>query len=275
MKCRFLLPMGTCAVLLFVALSCFSFSMAQSAEKTKADDKKWTLMFDGEALGGWAVSKLEIDKKPVIENGLLILGRNGMASGVKYENYFPKSNYEIMYQAKRAKGYDFFGALTFPVKESHCSFINGGWGGFVTGISSINGYDASENETTGFYDFKTDQWYQFRVRVCDERITVWFYPIDDPTLTDDEKAEREAEKTKKTDPKEEAEKREEIENPKINLELEDKELSTRIEVSPYRPLGLTTWETEGYLRDIKFRELDAAEIEAIKNEIIKKSEPEA
>ena len=56
------------------------------------------------------------------------------------------------------------------------SLICGGWGGGLIGLSSINGNDASENETTGFHQFKNKKWYAFRVRVDKKHITVW---IDD------------------------------------------------------------------------------------------------
>lgn len=244
---------------LFLVLSCFCCSATSSAGEPRQDDKKWTPLFDGKTLDGWEVPKLEGDKKAEIEDGCMILGRDGLATGVKYVKPFPKSNYEIEYEAKRVKGYDFFGAITFPVKESHCSFINGGWGGYATGISSINGYDASENETTSYYEFKEKQWYRFRVCVSDDRITVWFYPLDEENDDPDDVA------SKTPDPKAEAKKREEIEKPKVDLVLEDKEITTRLEVSPYKPLGLTTWNTEGHIRNVKYRELSAGEIESIKN----------
>ena len=225
------------------------------ANDTTKEDQKWTPLFDGETLDGWSVSRIEADKKAEVRDGCIIIGRNDLASGIKYDRPFPKSNYEIMYQAIRAKGYDFFGTITFPVKESHCSFVTGGWSGSVIGLSSIHGYDASENETTGFYSFKDNQWYQFRVRVSDDRITVWLYPVDKDgksTVPD------------KDDSRAVAVAREEIEKPKVDLVLEDKQLSTRLEVTFFKPLGISTWNTEGHLRDIKYRELTPEEIEEIK-----------
>ena len=37
--------------------------------------------------------------------------------------------------------------------------------GGVVGLSSIGGFDASENETTQFVEFKNGQWYKIRLRV--------------------------------------------------------------------------------------------------------------
>ena len=45
------------------------------------------------------------------------------------------------------KGGDFFATLTFPVDDSFCTFVTGGWGGDIVGLSSIDGWDASDNET--------------------------------------------------------------------------------------------------------------------------------
>ena len=232
------------------------------ADDTAIDDQKWTPIFDGKTLDGWTVSKIDADKKAEVKDGIIIIGREGLASGIKYDEKFydkpfPKSNFEIMYQAKRADGYDFFGTMTFPVKESHCSFLTGGWSGSVIGLSSINGYDASENETTAFYPFKDKQWYQFRLCVSDDRITVWLYPVDEAGKTieppkDDQKALDAA--------------RLEIEKPKVDLVLDsDKRFTTRLEVSFFQPLGISTWNTEGHLRDIKYRELTPEEVAEIKD----------
>jgi len=218
-------------------------------------DQKWTPLFDGKTLDGWMVPNYESGRKVVIRDGCIIIGRDDLALGIKYVKPFPKSNYEIMYQAKRAAGSNFFGAITFPVKESHCSFINGGWNGTVFGLSSINGKDASENETTAFFEFRNGQWYQFRVCVSDDRILVWFYPVDD---------EGDIIEVYKDDPKIAIAKQKEIEKPKVDLVLEGKSITNRIEVSYFEPLGISAWYTEGHLRHIKYRKLTPHEIETIK-----------
>ena len=224
------------------------------ADEPAKDDQKWTLMFDGKTIDGWSVSKIDAEKKVEIKDGYIIVGRDDLASGIKYDKPFPKSNYEIMYQAKRAKGYDFFGTLTFPVKESHCSFVTGGWSGHVIGLSSINGYDASENDTTTFHDFKDKQWYQFRVRVSDDRITVWCYPVgEDGKIVEPAKDDSKAVAAHQG-----------VEKPKVDITTRDKNFSIRLEVTFFKPLGISTWNTEGHLRDMKFRELMPEEIEDIK-----------
>ena len=63
--------------------------------------------------------------------------------------------------------------LNFPYKESHATLILGGWGGSLIGISSIDDFDASENETGDAYIFEDNQWYDIRLRVTDSEISVW------------------------------------------------------------------------------------------------------
>ena len=58
------------------------------------------------------------------------------------------SDYEVTLEAMRVDGNDFFCGMTFPAGKDPCTLIVGGWGGTVVGLSSINGMDASENETT-------------------------------------------------------------------------------------------------------------------------------
>ena len=85
----------------------------------------------------------------------------------------PRTDYELSYEARRVKGNDFFAAATFPVGENFLTFVNGGWGGSVTGISSIGGADASENETGRSFDYKEGTWYRFRVRVTSKAVRCW------------------------------------------------------------------------------------------------------
>ena len=57
-------------------------------------------------------------------------------TGITWTNEVPTNNYEISLEAMRVEGSDFFCALTFPVGNDPCSFIVGGWGGGVVGLSS-------------------------------------------------------------------------------------------------------------------------------------------
>ena len=97
--------------------------------------------------------------------GVLLLGPGEPFSIVKYEGKqpLPVDNYEVRWEAMRVDGSDFFAALTFPVgsAEQCATFVNGGWGGWVTGVSSLNDLFANENETTGSVEFQQGRWYEF------------------------------------------------------------------------------------------------------------------
>ena len=66
----------------------------------------------------------------------------------------PRTNFELEAEAMKVDGDDFFCAITFPVGETYATFVPGGWGGTVVGISSIDGLDAAENETATFMKFE-------------------------------------------------------------------------------------------------------------------------
>jgi hypothetical protein len=139
----------------------------------------------------------------------------------------PKVDYELTYEAMRFSGVDFFAAATFPVGASHITLVNSGWGGNVTGLSSLNGMDASENETTQAIKYANKTWYRFRVRVTASVIRCW---IDDKEI--------------------------------VAVNYKDQRVGTRIETRANEPLGFATWETGGALRKIEIRLLAPAEIAA-------------
>ena len=94
---------------------------------------------------------------------------------------FPKIDYEVALEGKKVDGGDFFCTTTFPVGDSFLLLVVGGWGGGVVGISSINGADASENETHQSREFKSDRWYKVRIRVTTPKVEAW---IDDDKVID-------------------------------------------------------------------------------------------
>src|SRR5690606_19687811 len=125
---------------------------------------------------GWTKTMFGGEAEVEVVDGNLQIGMGSPLTGVTITSEafkpLPKINYEISLEARRVLGGDFFVGLTIPVKESYCSLIMGGWGGGVIGISSLDGYDASENETTTYHAFKNDQWYKVRLQVTDKQIRV-------------------------------------------------------------------------------------------------------
>jgi hypothetical protein len=134
---------------------------------------EWTPLFDGKSLGKWHETSFSGRGKVRVENGSIVLGAGAPMTGVTWSGEFPKTNYEIRWEAARLDGNDFFASLTFPVGDSHCTWVTGGWGGDIVGLSSLDGWDASDNETRSYFDFEKGRWYAFRLKVTPERITGW------------------------------------------------------------------------------------------------------
>jgi len=176
-------------------------------------------LFDGKTLTGWRISDFAGTGPVRIENGKLIL-EMGTMTGVTYTNPVPTMNYEISVDAMRVDGSDFFCGLTFPVGKDPCSLIVGGWGGGVVGLSSLDGQDASSNETTQYLNFEKGRWYKVRLRVVPNRIQAW---IDEDKI--------------------------------IDVDTTDRSISIRLEVEESRPLGFSTWSTTAALRNIHLRKL--------------------
>ena len=132
----------------------------------------WLSLFDGQSLEGWRETPFTDRGEVRVENGTIIL-RAGLLTGITWTGDFPKSNFEVRFEAARLKGNDFFAGLTFPVGESFCSLIIGGWGGGTVGISSVDGWDAANNQTANWRDFDNDRWYAIRLSVTDEKIRAW------------------------------------------------------------------------------------------------------
>lgn len=147
-------------------------SLLFAATAVQADDaKSVTSLFDGKTLGQWKPIAFGGEGAVFVENGEIRLDQGSPMTGVVWQGKPPAtSNYEISLEAKKIKGNDFFLALTFPVNDSHCSFVVGGWGGGLVGISSINGMDASENETSTVGSFDDGIWYSIRVQVRPDAI---------------------------------------------------------------------------------------------------------
>ena len=103
---------------------------------------------------------------------MIVIGK-GNLTGINLAGDFPKTGYEIRFEAARFDGNDFFAGITFPVGDSFCTWINGGWGGTTVGLSSLDGDDASENDTNTARDFVNGRWYTFRLAVTVNRIEAW------------------------------------------------------------------------------------------------------
>lgn len=178
--------MKIAAITSLILFACTLPASAQEASKPAAEAaaKEWVL-FDGKSLDAWETVDIGGSGQIELEGGVMIINQGDSLSGVVYKKAaeLPLTNYEISLEAKRLQGVDFFCGLTFPVGDlKKCgTLICGGWGGSVTGISSIDDIDASENATGTYQKYEDDKWYKIRLRVTPANLSVW---IDDKQIVD-------------------------------------------------------------------------------------------
>ena len=137
---------------------------------------EWQPLFDGKSLEGWKEAAFPRHGSVRVEKEAIVLGAGEPMTGVNFTGTFPKIDYEVRFEASRINGGDFFASLTFPVGDSFCTWVTGGWGGDIVGLSSIDGWDASDNETRAYFNFENGRWYRMRLAVTAARISAW---IDD------------------------------------------------------------------------------------------------
>ena len=246
---RFLLPI---AITLSSLLPACGEPPAAAAEKkpevrTVTDFKEWKQQDTGpeaktEIKPELAETKPDPAAKPAELNadakkaGVLVLGKGAPFCAVKYEgkeDILPRKGYEISWDAMRVEGSDFFSALTFPVlrkddkgKDVCASLVTGGWGGWVVGISSVGHQFASENETTRSYEFVSGRWYRFSLQVTPQVIRCLINGKE-----------------------------------QFKLDTRDKVLSMHpSEIQKCEPLGFSTYDTTGALRNVQIRALKDGEL---------------
>lgn len=193
---------------------------------TLPEAARWKSLFDGKELKDWAAAEFGGEGEVSVEkDGEIVMQRGSDISGVRWKGKpLPKKNYEITFESRRIDGSDFFCGLVFPVGDSYCSFVVGGWGGGVVGLSSVDGLYAADNDTATHDVFKEKQWYKIRLRVGEKFVRAW---IDDKSVVD--------------------------------LDLTNRKVSLHPAVDPAKPLGIACYATVAGLRNIYFRELTAEE----------------
>jgi WD40 repeat protein len=142
----------------------------------------WASMFDGATLNGWRrVERYPIPRKwgtgvggPVeVQGGRLVLGLGTPLTGVAWTSDFPKTDYEVRLEAMRLTGSECFCSIVFPVGDSHCTLIVGGWGGTLVGLELVDGKQTDANGTGRKFAFANARWYPIRLRVTEARIEAW------------------------------------------------------------------------------------------------------
>lgn len=182
-------------------------------------------LFDGKTLIGWKDSGFagagEVTVEPNFkgQGPVIRIDAGQSLSGLTFTNAVPKTNFEITLEALKVQGNDFFIGLTFPVGEAHATLVLGGWGGATTGISSIDGLDASENDTTKFLGYEKDKWFRIRMKVTPAKLETWI---------NDEKV--------------------------VDQDLKDRRISMRFgEIESSVPLGIATYQTTTVVRSVQIK----------------------
>jgi 3-keto-disaccharide hydrolase len=198
-------------------------SIAVRSAAEVASKENWVSLFDGKTLGRWKVTDFSGHGDVKAEGEKIVLDAGNDLTGVNLSGPVARIDYELALEAMLVAGSDFFCGLTFPYGEKSCTLVLGGWGGGTVGISSINGDDASENETTQFRKFEKGRWYKVRVRATAKKIEAW---LDDDQIVD--------------------------------LDTTDKKIAMRAgEIELSEPLGIASFRTQAALRGIRIRPLSA------------------
>jgi len=230
---RPLYQMPLVKILIVTVVCCFlsgcrnrSVETIKSPESVKTEagntlEKHSGLMFNGTSLDGWEITNFGPQGPVYVSGAEIILGMGEGCTGITWKGAFPEKNYKVTLDARRISGNDFFCGMTFPVGKESCSLIVGGWGGTVVGLSSINGRDASENETTRLMKFEKNRWYHISLIVSGDTIKA---AIEGTTI--------------------------------VNLAKGDKKLTIRPEVELSRPFGIASWNTTAAIKNIKVETLN-------------------
>jgi hypothetical protein len=208
------------SLVLILAAGCSS-APASAPEAPKQDSAIQSL-FDGKTLGSWQSVDFGGQGEVKVENGAIKIGEGASLSGIHWTGKdLPRTNYEFSVEAMKIDGTDFFCGIVFPVGKDTCSFVAGGWGGGVTGLSSVDHMNASENETASDQTYVKNKWYTIRLRVTPVKIEVWL-------------------DTKQV----------------VNLELKDRQISVHPAVESAAPLGLSNYQTSSQYRNITLKKLN-------------------
>lgn len=202
-----------------------ALNACRPAEKA-AGPQSWALL-EGDLAQAWRPAGIPEEGAVRLDAAELSVGIGLPMTGAKFTRWqeagIPDTNFCIEYETMRVEGEDIFGMCTFPVgsHQAHATFVIGGWGGTLTGVSSINFKDASENQTRGEQMFENQRWYRVRLEVTPDVIRAW---VDD--------------------------------KPVVNASIKGRHVSLRPGfIDHCLPFGFATWNTLAKIRHVVIRRL--------------------
>jgi hypothetical protein len=204
----------------FRAIILVSSCLASCVVPSQPEDV-WHDLLTEQAIAHWQPSEFGISGREEISPHAIRLSMGNPFTGVTWDGQgLSTERYELEVVARKVMGNDFFCGVTFPVGPAFCTLVSGGWGGSITGLSSIDGKDASENATRTFqrYDIGAD--YTFRIRVEDHQVQAW---VNNKLI---------------------------VQQPRAGTEF-----SVRFEVEPSIPLGIACYNTEAFISACRIRSL--------------------
>jgi len=185
-------------------------------------DSSWTTLLDATSLGRFEPTSFGGEGAVELRSDGVHLAMGMMLTGIRLPTLgeLPTHDYELEVVAARLLGNDFFCGLTFPVRDGFATLIPGGWGGALTGLSCLDGRDASDNETKSYRRYEKGRDYTLRVRVSGARVQAW---IDDERVLD--------------------------------VDTTGRRVHLRTEVLKSAPLGLSSYATAARIRSVRWRPL--------------------
>ncbi len=139
---------------------------------------KWDMLSAAHA-AAWKPAEIEKSGAAKIAGSEAVLEAGEPMTGLRFEGWqkgnLPLQDYTITCEAMREEGRDFFAAITFPVRslDTCCTFVAGGWGGALTGMSSIDGMDAADNETRSEQKLENGKWHRLKIEVRAGKLAAW------------------------------------------------------------------------------------------------------
>lgn len=173
-------------------------------------------LFDGITLGSWQPVSFGGEGDVRVDQGRIVLERGNDLTAVVWRGALLPASYHLTLEAMRLDGTDFFCGLTFPVAGSHCTFVVGGWGGNLIGLSNLDGFDASENETALGRRIEHGRWYRIGVEVLPGSLRT---TLDDEVMS--------------------------------FIDTTGRSIDVRAEMAPCRPLGIASFRTTSAIRAVQ------------------------